>query len=383
MFTGAEQNTSEPKPGVLVHESAKAGQDNLYGYDTETKELKFVAPTNHKMTETLVLRRGKSEESVDLERRGQTTPEGRFLVFSASESLAGDTNNATKAPLAVYRYDFERGELTWVSHAAPGFPAGNEGIDALVAYVPGTEIGAEQSIDDYNRAISGEAAAEAPGKTPEARHDGEYIIFSTRERLQSSDVNASADVYEWRCAAPCSQPAQEGVVSMISDGQSRNGSGSGEQETLPSGLPTVGAAAMSASGSDVFFFTDNTLVGQDRDVLGDLYDARTNGGFPAPPPESSCSGEQCQGALSELPSFGSAPSSSFAAGGNLSPSASGPSAPNQSKPKPKPATRAQLLAKALKSCKSKPRRKQAACRSQAKKRYASNAKTRKSGRSGK
>jgi hypothetical protein len=40
--------------------------------------------------------------------------------------------------------------------------------------------------------------------------------------------------------------------------------------------------AISASGSDIFFVTRTELVGQDTDVLDDIYDARVDGGFQAP-----------------------------------------------------------------------------------------------------
>jgi hypothetical protein len=91
---------------------------------------------------------------------------------------------------------------------------------------------------------------------------------------------------------------------MISDGQDPNG---------------VVYAGMSATGSDVFFQTRTQLVGQDTDSLGDIYDARIGGGFPAPSPEASCSGEACQGGASSSPAFGASGTSSFTAGGNVTP----------------------------------------------------------------
>jgi hypothetical protein len=126
---------------------------------------------------------------------------------------------------------------------------------------------------------------------------------------------------------------------------------------------TVG---MSASGSDIFFSTHVPLVQQDTDVLGDVYDARIGGGFPAPR-EPTCSGEACQGSPSVLPSFGAAASSTSPAAGNLVPPSITVAPFTQ--PKPKALTRAQKLARALKACKGKPRKKRAVCESQARKRY--------------
>jgi hypothetical protein len=353
--------TTEPNANG---EQAKPGEVNLYGYDTVTGETKFVAVT------------GEVGESEERERRAQTTPDGHYLVFSSAAQLAGDSNPSPA--LAVYRYDFQTGELTWISQAAPKFkeereaelksPNPNKGENAFVAPVPGAVAGAQADIGDWNRAIS---------------EDGGHIIFTTTEKLQARDVNNAADVYEWQCSAPCKHPAGEGAVAMISDGRDPNGVSVGLQE---SAQPSRASSGMSASGSDIFFFTATQLVGQDRDVLGDLYDARVSGGFPKPAAEPSCPPESkggCQGEGASPPSFGSAASSLMSAGGNLTSPAGGSLGFQTAKPKPKPLTRAQQLAKALKACKGKPKKKRAACESQAKKKYGAKAKAKKSGRRGK
>ena len=82
--------------------------------------LKFVA----KISGEIVAHFGSSQ-SRDGERRAQTTPDGRYLIFSAGGSLAGDLNGS--GAQAVYRYDFATGQLTWISHGAPHFKAENEG----------------------------------------------------------------------------------------------------------------------------------------------------------------------------------------------------------------------------------------------------------------
>jgi hypothetical protein len=332
-------------PGEKNGTGEEAGTgENLYGYDTVTHETKFVARTG--------ANKGGFIVSTDEERHAQTTPDGRYLVFSSPGALAGDTNSAPAQ--AVYRYDFQTGELTWVSQAAPSLKAENggnnpnEGKDALVAPLPGTNGGAEATIDDWNRAIS---------------ENGEYIIFTTTEKLQANDVNEAADVYEWH----------NGTVSIVSDGHNPAG--------VIAGGAGKGGSAMSASGSDIFFFTHAKLVGQDTDALGDLYDARVGGGFPAPEQERPCFDEACQGNSSPLPSFGSAASSLFTAGRNLPPGSG--SVLGFQISKPKPLTRAQQLSKALKACKKKRNKKQrATCESQARKKYAGKAKAKKGARRG-
>jgi hypothetical protein len=361
-------------------EEPSAAGNNLYGYDTLTGQIKFVAHAlieeafepNSPKTEEGIL---GDEVSFDRYRPAQTTPDGHYLVFSSSSQLAGDTSTGE----AVYRYDFATGELTWISQAAPQYkaereaegksPNPNEGESAFVAPLEADELGAYANFEDYSRAISGcpkGVSEEEREQCPEGEHDGEYIIFMTTEKLQADDENKALDVYEWHCSSPCEHPASEGTVSMISDGHDPQGI----NPFFPP--PEEAAAAMSASGSDIFFTTHTRLVGQDTDDLRDVYDARVDGGFPAPPVEPSCSGEACQ-RESSLPSFGSATSSSFPAAGNLAPPPAITVATSKES-KPKPLTRAQELAKALKACKGKSKKKRAVCESQARKKYGAKAK---------
>ena len=370
--------------GVLTEEAngngekAMSGATALYGYDANSNpDIKFVA----RMSEDSGA--SASGQSVDGERLAQTTPDGNYLVFSTEAKLekTGDTNTkcSSTCPQAVYRYDFETGALTWVSKAGPGFTPTNEGLGAYVSPQQGTRAGAEADFEDWNRAISGESEGEAPGKDAQERHDGETIIFATEEQLQAADENKHADVYEWHCASPCANPATEGTVSLISDGYDPRGviTGAGEVRQLgPSKTttsnPVYNVSAMSASGSDIFFFSHTPLVGQDSGVLEDLYDARVNGGFPKPPQPPSCSGEGCQQAPTARGTPEQATSSGFTAGGNLNPAVAGVLAIQTSKPKP--LTQKQKLAKALKTCKRKPKKKRASCESQARKKYGAKAK---------
>src|ERR1019366_7389838 len=103
----------------------------------------------------------------------------------------------------------------------------------------------------------------------------------------SAISHAGCDVYLWH----------NGEVNLISDGNDNSGG--------------VVYAGMSGTGSDIFFATPTQLVAQDTDTLGDIYDARIGGGFPAPTPESSCAGEACQGSASSSPAFGAPGSRSF------------------------------------------------------------------------
>jgi hypothetical protein len=326
----------------------------------------------------------------------QITPDGRYLVFTGAAQLAGDLNKGPDPEKhftgeSVYRYDFQTGQLTWVSHGAPRFKVEDkgkeqyegEGESSVVPPVPGGLVGADANVNDFNRAISGcptkgerSQGEELEFSCPEGKYDGEYIIFVTAEKLQTNDENHAPDVYEWHCPSlpngePCPNPRTEGEVHLISDGRDplgialREHVGGSNEGNLGADFccDTVG---MSASGSDIFFSTHVPLVQQDTDVLGDVYDARIGGGFPAPR-EPTCSGEACQGSPSVLPSFGAAASSTSPAAGNLVPPSITVAPFTQ--PKPKALTRAQRLARALKACKGKPRKKRAVCESQARKSY--------------
>jgi hypothetical protein len=103
--------------------------------------------------------------------------------------------------------------------------------------------------------------------------DGSRAFFSTPNSLVPEDHNGVYDAYEWN--------ATTGALALISTGSS------------PYNSYFVEA---SADGRDVFFTTRERLSNRDIDNNVDLYDARSGGGFPEPlGPNSTCSGERCQG----------------------------------------------------------------------------------------
>jgi len=326
---------------------AQAGGDNLYAVDTNNGKTKFVAElcsgldTSGSVTD-VHCPTSSSDSALwgaddQASRLAQTTPEGRYLVFSTFADLSlQDTNSAQ----AVYRYDASTCELTWISHTAPNFAPGNEAKNASIAGVPAL-YGAEVDINDWNRTLS---------------ENGKFIIFTTREKLQPDDLNNASDVYLWH----------DGTVSLISDGVSRQGVNASLE--LPS-------AAISASGSDIFFLTQSQLVGQDTDVLQDLYDARISGGFPAQPKAPSCTGEEwsCQGKAGENP----APpkpegSATQQPGDNLTPAPFKEALEPEAKPRRTTVTRPMALVQALQRCKkARSRPKRQSCEKRARKMHGS------------
>ena len=71
------------------------------------------------------------------------------------------------------------------------------------------------------------------------------------------------------------------------------------------------------SGKDVFFATTDSLVPQDTDTQYSWYDAREEGGFPAPPASPACVAEACQGPLGASPTLTTGTSDTATASGDL------------------------------------------------------------------
>jgi hypothetical protein len=167
--------------------------------------------------------------------------------------------------------------------------------------------------------------------------DGDHAFFETAEALSLADTNgaggclpsgsgsqafpACLDVYEWvaegtgscQPGSPSYSPLNAGCLYLISTGKDK--------------FPSLLADA-SESGEDVFFFTRQSLVGQDKDELQDVYDARVGGGLAsqnAVAPGPCESAEACHESAPPAPAEASPGTAGF----------SGPANPKPKKPKPK------------------------------------------------
>jgi hypothetical protein len=282
-------------------DDAPAAAGNLYRYDTHTGELEYLlgtaAPFGAPQTEAAVLKVSDDGSHVyftgllaadavsgsptgDIfvwhdgatERIGNVpeylsggldgfaaSPNGRYFAFKAFQRLTpyDNTNDALGACTGginssfpgqcgeVYVYDADTGALACASCPADGRRSAGD------ARLPDREISLSNR---YPRAVT----------------DQGQVFFDTPSRLVAGDVNGTADVYVY----------QDGKASLISPG------------TAPADARFADA---SDDGSNVFFVTGQSIVGQDQDGGAlDVYDARIGGGLPAPaPPKAPCAGSAC------------------------------------------------------------------------------------------
>jgi hypothetical protein len=192
----------------------------------------------------------------------RVSADGRHLAFVSSAELTPyDNTGPGGEPVAeIYLYEAGAKQPTCIScnptgerpdgpSTLLGAPANGQGVGATRAYKP--------------RVLSA---------------DGNRLFFDTGETLTSGDTNhVRRDVYEWEAAGSGSCARPPGCLQLISAGSS-----------FDSFLVDA-----SASGDDVFFLTDNSLVKSDPGSA-DLYDARVGGGFPEPQPPFVCEEDACQ-----------------------------------------------------------------------------------------
>jgi hypothetical protein len=236
------------------------------------------------------------------EKTARVTPDGQTLLFS---SRAQQTAYANHGSREFYRYDANGERITCVSCDPSGaLPSG----DANLQSIKPTQFSGEGPALTLTRNLSS---------------DGSRVFFETPDSLLPQDTNGVQDVYEWeREAAGGSSGCQRtsggfsetsgGCLFLLSTGRSPQ--------------PSFFADA-SLSGDDAFLFTNQALVGQDEDQIGDIYDARVNGGLLAQIPTAAlpCANEAaCRGPQSQSVTSGAPASSSLTGAGNLPPPALAP-----------------------------------------------------------
>jgi hypothetical protein len=327
----------------------------------------------------------------------RVSPGGNYLAFMSDMSPTGYDNEdvSSKVPgerldEEVYLYDAETERVVCASCNPTGarpvgvFDFGNHGTESgegLGLVVDRRQIWGEGAPVDHWLAgsIPGWVAetTEAAGNQPDYLSDSGRLFFDSADALvalakptKTANVDGHQqqvgveNVYEYEPGGLGGCASEGGCVAPISSGTSEH-----ESAFLDA----------SASGNEVFFLTAAKLAPQDVDANFDVYDAHVcEAASPCPPPPSPppppCEGEGCQGGYSPPAPFATPGTASSDGSGNLAPQAQVLS--NQiSKPpppKPKPLTRAQKFAKALKTCRTKHKHdkgRRQGCEKQARKKY--------------
>jgi hypothetical protein len=219
-----------------------------------------------------------------VDRTARVSGDGRHVVFMSSSSLTGYDNldaNTSVPDSEVYEY----GPPVEFGQACP----------RCLECASCDETGARPTGPSNIPAASPYGLERAVYQSRVVSFDGSRVFFNSSNALVSGDTNGRQDVYEF----------EGGHDYLISGGTS------GENSVF---------VDASESGNDVFFITGQQLVGQDKDQIADLYDARVGGGFPAPAvPAPACAGDNCLTGLAASPVFGAPVSSTFAGPGNLVP----------------------------------------------------------------
>jgi hypothetical protein len=309
--------------------TAVAGEENLYMYEAgeAAGSFRFIGVLSG---QDLVR---PSPIEADLSRHdAQVSGDGLSAVFESYARLTGYDNtdrNSGQRDAELFVYDARgnegKGRLVCASCNPGGArPAGAEYIRFHAAGEHGPWTAARIPVSEdvlyASRVLS---------------DNGKRVFFDAYDSLTPRDGNGREDVYEWEApgegtcteAASSYSPVNGGCVELVSSGQSRI-----DSEFVDA----------TPSGNDVFFATLSSLLAQDYGLM-DIYDARVDGGLPAPVVVGAgCEGEACQ-SPTVPPASSAFGSLTFSGEGNLlvSPVVS---------VKPKALTRAQRLAQALKRC---------------------------------
>ena len=166
----------------------------------------------------------------------------------------------------------------------------NIGFSEMYTYSPSSE---------ELRCVSCLPSGEEPSSNVWASSDGIFMtndgraFFSTADAIAPRDTDGGRDVYEY----------VDGRAQLITSGISAKDDAPEAAANIRNDLFAAGLVGVSADGTNVYFSTYDSLVGQDQNGSTlKFYDARTDGGFPFVAPPAPCpSADECVGAGSERP----------------------------------------------------------------------------------
>jgi hypothetical protein len=282
-FTAAGQ-LAPGAPKLNTIQPGERSPYNLYRYDTATASTTYIATVsgNDWFSSTIGgMKTLNVRLPLNVRSDWQSTPDGGFLLFDSTANITGYNPEDFTGECTQYIDGDKAGEYDGNCAEVYRYDAATNSV-LCVSCNPDGASPTTGALFDGNttshevRAIS---------------NDGAYVFFNTSESLSALATNEQVNVYEWH----------EGEISLISSGQ----------DSSPSYF-----LGTDASGADVFIGTHSQLVPQDTDSAGDLYDARIDGGFPAPRGSAACEGDACQSPPA-APAEQTPASLTFAGAGNL------------------------------------------------------------------
>ncbi len=247
---------------------------------------------------------------------GDPSPDGRFYYFKGS--VGGIPGNDQ-----VFLYDSSENMVECVSCASSFDPE-----PKLPAFFPGAfgALGAYKEQDGFpsESYLAGDgdfAFFDTPAALVRGDVDGEVAPTpQAGAEFQSEETSPSSDVYEWRRDGVDGCGQLQGCLALLTNGRG------GFLNLL------IGTAD---EGRDVLIYTRSQLVAQDNDNSGDIYDVRSDGGFPPPPARPvECEGDACSTPPS-APNDATPASSTLTGSGNIAPAAPPRKAAVKSKKKTK------------------------------------------------
>jgi hypothetical protein len=363
--------------GVLgdgAEHGAAPGGNNLYveRYDAEAKA--WAAPKL-----IAVLANGDEPSWEDqaggslAKMTARVSPDGQYLTFMSERSLTGYENrdaSSSEPDEEVFLYNASTGRTVCASCDPTGArPVGFEEPREVFSNL------ADWGQIWMNRWLAAEIPAWTNDELGIAKYQSRFLsdsgrlFFDSPDALVPADVNGKQDVYEYEPVGvgSCQAPSYGRSASVVFD----EGIG-GCVALISAGTSSEESAFMDASetGGDVFFLTLSKLSPEDVDNSLDIYDAHecTASEPCAPPapltPPPCTTGDACKPGPTPQPAlFGEPSSETFSGAGNIVPSGS------ETKVTSRSAGNAQKLAKALKACRKKPKRKRAGCERQARVKY--------------
>lgn len=285
----AEYSVSDDLSTVYISRKARAGtlSDDLdvYRYDVAHRSVVFMMH--------MLAKGNKFYEA---------SPDGRYLYFIAA-SVGGLPAGGTKIGTAgtpgeepasqVFRLDSQEMAVECLSCASGFDPEPHTGaVFTKESLRPASVNGQYVFFDSTAQLVEGDVDGEI---------EPEGLAFTTGGKHTSAFYSLSSDVYEWRAPGVDGCGAVQGCVSLITSGKG--------------GFLNI-LLGTSASGRDVFFATNESLLPSDKDTAGDIYDARVGGGFGEPVPPPPCEGDSCSTPFAP-PSEVTPASATFEGAGNI------------------------------------------------------------------